>query len=157
MNSSVVAGEPNTGVNNGSSYCDDDPVSLLRITPIAEGASALISSHRIRKIDLDGIITTVAGTGEADCTGDGGPATPATLRSPTGIGFDPQVKLLIFDSTAGGRAIDRWLCSVLFVDSARGHWRFQRHFSSIAVRLAMSWSSTTCCCLMRTARMATCG
>ena len=46
------------------------------------------SNHRIRKIDTSGIITTIAGSGPAGIggfSGDGGPATSATLNGPWGI------------------------------------------------------------------------
>lgn len=45
--------------------------------------------NRIRRVDPDGRITTVAGTGEAGYSGDGGLATQARLNLPTGlvIGF----------------------------------------------------------------------
>ena len=36
----------------------------------------------MRKVSLEGIITTVAGTGEAGFSGDGGPATAARLGNP---------------------------------------------------------------------------
>ena len=40
-------------------------------------------NHRIRKVAATGTITTVAGTGSAGFSGDGGPATAAQLNYPT--------------------------------------------------------------------------
>jgi len=59
-------------------------------------------NHRIRKVDTNGIITTVAGSG---CTGlycggyrgDGGPATEALLYRPEGVALDAQGNLFIAD------------------------------------------------------------
>jgi hypothetical protein len=41
--------------------------------------------NRIRAIGSDGTITTVAGTGEAGFSGDGGPATRAAIDAPRGV------------------------------------------------------------------------
>lgn len=54
--------------------------------------------HRIRKIDTDGIITTVAGTGEKGFSGDGGPATQAQLARPGAIFVDGKGTIYFFDS-----------------------------------------------------------
>ncbi len=52
--------------------------------------------HRIRKINLaTGIITTVAGTGLAGSTGDGGSATAAQLNAPGFAVFDSSGNLYI--------------------------------------------------------------
>ena len=56
-------------------------------------------NHRIRRIDLDtGIITTVAGTGTAGFSGDGGPATLAKLNLPQRIAFDSVGNLYLTDT-----------------------------------------------------------
>jgi sugar lactone lactonase YvrE len=52
-------------------------------------------NHRIRKVDKDGIIHTVAGTGKKGHSGDGGPATKATLNEPSSIDFDGEGNLFI--------------------------------------------------------------
>lgn len=54
---------------------------------------------RIRRINTNtGIITTVAGTGTAGSTGDGGPATNARLNGPTGVAVDAAGDLYIADA-----------------------------------------------------------
>src|SRR5204862_1618138 len=55
-------------------------------------------NHRIRKIDADGTITTVAGTGVPGLSGDGGPATGAQLNFPIAVAVDNQGKLFIVDT-----------------------------------------------------------
>ncbi|MBM3933338.1 MAG: hypothetical protein FJ319_03400 [SAR202 cluster bacterium] len=56
-------------------------------------------AHRVRKIAAQtGIITTVAGTGIAGHTGDGGPAASARLRTPHGVAVDSAKNVYIADS-----------------------------------------------------------
>ena len=43
------------------------------------------SNHRVRRVSASGTITTVAGTGVQGFSGDGGPATSATLNTPFGV------------------------------------------------------------------------
>jgi len=54
-------------------------------------------NNRIRKIDVSGIITSVAGIGAATYGGDGGPATAAYLNHPTDVVVDPSGNLYIAD------------------------------------------------------------
>ena len=58
--------------------------------------------NRVRKISVDGTISTVAGNGNTASSGaalgDGGPATSATVTSPTAIALDSQGNLYIADS-----------------------------------------------------------
>ena len=55
-------------------------------------------NHVIRKVDTSGIITTVAGTGTAGYSGDGGLAIHAELSSPYGVAIDKDGNLLITDT-----------------------------------------------------------
>jgi sugar lactone lactonase YvrE len=55
-------------------------------------------NHRIRKISATGIITTIAGTGTQGFSGDAGPATSATIDSPTGLALDAANDLYLADT-----------------------------------------------------------
>ncbi|MBL7691976.1 MAG: T9SS type A sorting domain-containing protein [Flavipsychrobacter sp.] len=57
-------------------------------------------NHRIRKIDGNGIITTVAGSGAGMYAGDGLPANTAKLAQPQGIWKDSCGNIYIADGTA---------------------------------------------------------
>jgi len=54
-------------------------------------------NNRIRKIDTNGMISTVAGTGDAGYAGDGGPAMAAQLNGPTAVAVDSKGNLYIGD------------------------------------------------------------
>ncbi|MBI3933834.1 MAG: hypothetical protein HY316_04025 [Acidobacteria bacterium] len=49
---------------------------------------ATTGSHRIRKVNLEGIISTVAGNGMNTFSGDSGPATSAALNDPMAVAVD---------------------------------------------------------------------
>ena len=55
------------------------------------------SNQRIRKVDTNGIITTVAGNGTATYAGDGSAATNASLSYPSGLAVDASGNLYIAD------------------------------------------------------------
>ena len=65
-------------------------------------------NHRIRRVDAaSGIVTTVAGRGEAGYSGDGGPAVEAHLNEPYGIAVDRSGNLYVADRhNHGVRRID---------------------------------------------------
>jgi sugar lactone lactonase YvrE len=71
-----------------------------------------VGNHRVRRIEAaTAVITTVVGTGEGGCAGDGGLATAAQLWSPAGIAVSATGDLFIADK--GSHQIRR-------VDAATG-------------------------------------
>ena len=56
------------------------------------------NNHRIRKVNSAGVISTVAGTGTAGFSGDGGAATSAQLRNPQDVVLDAAGNLYIVDT-----------------------------------------------------------
>jgi sugar lactone lactonase YvrE len=54
-------------------------------------------NHVVRKVDPNGIITTVAGTGKEGFIGDGGPATRAQLAAVQGVEVDRAGNLYLAD------------------------------------------------------------
>ncbi len=55
-------------------------------------------NHRIRMVDSDGKISTVAGNGVEGFDGDGGLATSASLNNPRDIIVNDKGELLIADT-----------------------------------------------------------
>lgn len=62
-------------------------------------------NHRVRKIDLNGIITTVAGVGVAGSSGENIPAQSAQLNQPRGVVVDKAGN--IFIAEFGGQRVRR--------------------------------------------------
>jgi hypothetical protein len=64
------------------------------------------NNNRVRRIDgATGIIHTIAGNGTAGYTGDGGRATTATLKNPTGVAVNSQGTVYIISSASTGQVI----------------------------------------------------
>jgi RHS repeat-associated protein len=84
---------------------DGGPATQARLdrpneVAVAFDGSVLIEDYGnycIRRVGPDGIITTLAGTGTQGYSGDGGPATQATLSSPRGVAVAPDGSVLIAD------------------------------------------------------------
>jgi hypothetical protein len=56
-------------------------------------------NHCLRRIEAaTGLVTTIAGTGQPGGSGDGGPATAATLKRPHGACLDEVGNIYIGDS-----------------------------------------------------------
>lgn len=59
------------------------------------------TNHRVRKVDILGIITNFAGTGTGGFSGDGGPAADAELNRPLGVAVGPGQEVYIADTVNG--------------------------------------------------------
>ena len=55
-------------------------------------------NHQVRKLSPNGKIKTIAGTGESNYFGDGGPATKAAFRDPAAITLDKKGNLYVADA-----------------------------------------------------------
>ncbi len=102
----VVAGKLTSVGNPDSGFSGDGgPAAAAELNSphsIAVGSDGNLyiadqENHRVRRIDQNGIITTVAGTGEGGFSGDGGPATEADLSRPVGLALDAQGNLYVAD------------------------------------------------------------
>jgi sugar lactone lactonase YvrE len=73
------------------------------------------SNHAVRKITAQGVISTVAGTGRAGYSGDGGAAINARLYHPRALSFDTAGNLYIadFDNCAVRRVTPGGIISTL--------------------------------------------
>jgi sugar lactone lactonase YvrE len=57
------------------------------------------TSNLVRRVDSDGLVRSIAGTGTAGFSGDGSTAVVATLRSPQGIAIDNAGNIYVADSS----------------------------------------------------------
>ncbi|MGE0871483.1 MAG: hypothetical protein AB7P03_23185 [Kofleriaceae bacterium] len=57
-----------------------------------------VDNHRVRRVDVNGVITTVAGTGAPGSDGDGGLATGAQLHGPSSVAVDGLGRIFIADT-----------------------------------------------------------
>lgn len=86
--STIVAGSPNKPgfSGDGTSATSAELNAPQGVAALADGSFLIAdtANHRIRRV-FDGVITTVAGTGTAGFSGDGGPATRALLNAPARV------------------------------------------------------------------------
>ncbi|MBL7692189.1 MAG: T9SS type A sorting domain-containing protein [Flavipsychrobacter sp.] len=94
------------GVGTSTGYSGDGgPAHFARVSGVHDVAVdkygnvylADAGNNRVRKVTLDGIINTIAGTGIAGYNGDGIAATTAELNSPFGVAVDDTGNVYIAD------------------------------------------------------------
>ncbi len=102
---STIAGSDTTGWGNGSFSGDGGLAIAARLNApykIYLDAAGNIyvtdcGNHRVRKINENGIITTIAGNGNKGFSGDGGLAIKAELEFPAGVCVDASGNVYISD------------------------------------------------------------
>jgi hypothetical protein len=77
---STFAGTGTSGYSgDGGAATAAQFTTILGVTSDVSGNIYISDDHRIRKVNTSGIVTTIAGTGSAGSSGDGGAATAATI------------------------------------------------------------------------------
>lgn len=97
---SIVAGTGSSGFSG-----DGGPAEKARLstpTSVAVGTDSCLyiadlGNHRVRRIEADQTITTIAGTGKRGYSGEGGPATAADLYLPTSLALAPDGSVYFTD------------------------------------------------------------
>ena len=98
----------------------DNPFGLVR-GPDGALWFADYAANVVRRIDKDGVITTLIGNGHAAYDGDGGPARQASLNHPHEIRFDRAGNLFIAD--ASNNAIRRYDAKTGLISTIAGNGR----------------------------------
>ncbi len=99
-NISTVAGTGSSSISGDGGTATSAAIgSPVGIAVDSRGDLYISASARVRKVDVSGTITTVAGTGSSGYTGDGGLASAATFRSPYGLAVDASGNVYVADQT----------------------------------------------------------
>jgi sugar lactone lactonase YvrE len=97
----TVAGNGQKGTPKDGEQAGAQPLSDPRAVAVAPDGSLYIlerGGHALRHVDSAGKIHTVAGTGKAGLSGDGGPALASTLNGPKHLCLDQDGSVIIADA-----------------------------------------------------------
>ena len=97
----TVAGTNVSGFSGDGGAATDARLSGVSGVAVDSSGDLFIldsSNHRVRLVDTSGVITTVAGSGSASYSGDGGAALSAGLFGPQGLALDNQGNVYVADS-----------------------------------------------------------
>lgn len=101
-------------------------------------------NHRVRKVDPQGIITTVAGRGDAATTplGDGGPATQASILYPSSVAVAADGTLFLGEGDRRGYRVRRVGTDGVITTYAGGGTAFPNTAGMRATDAEWSWWSS---------------
>lgn len=85
----------NSGDGGQATEAEFDQIADIDVAPNGDLYILDVGALVVRKVDDAGVITTVAGSGDAGWTGDGGPALEATFGEPWGIAVDEASNIYI--------------------------------------------------------------
>lgn len=100
--SKVIAGVGSAGFSGDGGAATSAKLNTpmgVAVDSIGNVYVADTSNNRIRKIDTSGVISTFAGTGANNFSGDNGAATAATFRAPYGVAVDSAGNVFIADTS----------------------------------------------------------
>ena len=106
---STVAGTGSSGFSGDGGMATNAKISSVFGLAVDAAGNCFIadwSNNRIRKVDTNGIISTVAGTGSFGFSGDGGAATNAAIQLPESVAFDSAGNLFIANFLHRIRKVD---------------------------------------------------
>jgi Secretion system C-terminal sorting domain len=97
----TIAGTGTAGADGDGGQATLATLSMPTGIALDESGNLYIAdqfANRVRKIATDGVITTIAGTGAAGFSGDGGQATLAELNKPIGVDVDGSGNIYISEA-----------------------------------------------------------
>jgi hypothetical protein len=127
---STVAGNGANGFGADGTSATSSPVNNPTGLAVESSGALVVVEHshaRIRQVGTDGKLSTLAGTGVPGYSGDGGPATTATLSNPTQVAVDAAGNVDFTDTlnfrvrqvVAGVPKPDRKGCGEVILHSTR--------------------------------------